>query len=66
MIVFTIYKNGGNDGVLGASFSCVEMCENQGKNDGASIICFFLWGICHLVVQRKIIRKVNDNDGGAW
>ena len=25
MIVFTIYKNGGNAGVLGASFSCVEM-----------------------------------------
>ena len=22
MIVFTIYKNGGNAGVLGASFSC--------------------------------------------
>ena len=25
---------------------------------------FFLWGICHLVVHRKIIRKVNDNDDG--
>ena len=25
---------------------------------------FFLCGICHLVVERKIIRKVNDNDDG--
>ena len=25
---------------------------------------FFLLGICHLVVHRKIIRKVNDNDDG--
>lgn len=25
---------------------------------------FFLCGICHLVVHRKIIRKVNDNDDG--
>ena len=25
---------------------------------------FLLWGICHLVVHRKIIRKVNDNDDG--
>ena len=65
MIVFTIYKNGGNAGVLGASFSCVEMIANRGKNDCANIICFFLWGICNLVVERKIIRKVNDNDGGA-
>ena len=40
MIVFTIYKNGGNAGVFGASFSCVEMCENRAKNDGANIICF--------------------------
>ena len=41
MIVFTIYKNGGNAGALGASFGCVEMWENQGKNDVASIICFY-------------------------
>ena len=25
---------------------------------------FFLCGIRHLVVERKIIRKVNDNDDG--
>ena len=40
VIVFTIYKNGGNAGVLGASFSCVEIAENRGKNDVANIICF--------------------------
>ena len=40
MIVFTIYKNGGNAGVLGASFSCVKMEANRGKNDVANIICF--------------------------
>ena len=40
MIVFTIYENGGNAGVLGASFSCAEMMENHGKNDVANIICF--------------------------
>ena len=41
MIVFTIYKNGGNAGVLGASFSCAEMIENHGKNYCANIICFY-------------------------
>ena len=41
MIVFTIYKNGGNAGALGASFGCVEMSANRGKNDVASIICFY-------------------------
>ena len=40
MIVFTIYKNGGNTGALGASFGCVEMSANRGKNDVANIICF--------------------------
>ena len=60
MIVFTIYKNGGNAGDLGASFSCVEMSANRGKKYNL----FFLCGIHHLVVQRKIIRKVNDNDDG--
>lgn len=59
MIVFTICKNGGNAGVLGTSFSCVEMWENRAKNGGATIICFNR----HLVVSQKIIRKVNDNDG---
>ena len=43
MIVFTIYKNGGNAGVLGASFSCVKMEANRGKNDVANIICFSCW-----------------------
>ena len=41
MIVFTIYKNGGNAGAFGTYFGCVEMWENQGKNDVASIICFY-------------------------
>ena len=41
MIIFTIYGNGGNAGDLGASFSCVEMMENNGKNDAANIICFY-------------------------
>ena len=41
VIVFTIYKNGGNAGDFGASFSCVEMSANRGKNDCANTICFF-------------------------
>ena len=40
VIVLTIYKNGGNAGVLGASFSCVEMSANSAKNERANIICF--------------------------
>ena len=38
MIVFTIYKNGGNAGVLGASFSCAVfgVRGGSGGNAGAS------------------------------
>ena len=38
MIVFTIYKNGGNAGVLGASFSCAVFGArgSSGVNAGAS------------------------------
>ena len=38
MIVFTIYKNGGNAGVLGASFGCAVFCVrgSSGGNAGAS------------------------------
>ena len=38
MIVFTIYKNGGNAGVLGTSFSCAVFCVrgSSGVNAGAS------------------------------
>ena len=38
MIVFTIYKNGGNAGVLGASFGCAVFgvrCSSGG-NEAAS------------------------------
>ena len=37
MIIFTIYKNGGNTGVLGASFSCAlfGVCGSSGGNSGA-------------------------------
>ena len=37
MIVFTIYENGGNAGVLGASFSCAVfgVQGGSGGNDGA-------------------------------
>ena len=37
MIVFTIYKNGGNAGVLGASFSCAVfgVRGSSGGNSGA-------------------------------
>ena len=37
MIVFTIYKNGGNAGVLGASFSCAVfgVCGSSCGNNGA-------------------------------
>ena len=38
VIVFTIYKNGGNAGVLGASFSCAVfvVSGSSGGNNGAS------------------------------
>ena len=38
MIVLTIYKNGGNAGVLGASFSCAVFCVRGGSgvNAGAA------------------------------
>ena len=38
MIVFTIYKNGGNAGVLGASFNCAVfgVRGSSGVNAGAS------------------------------
>ena len=43
------------------------MCRNAGKSR-RKLLCkyhlFLLCGIRYLVVQRKIIRKVNDNDGG--
>ena len=41
MIVFTIYKNGGNAGVFGASFSCAFLVavdrdrRGSGGNNGA-------------------------------
>ena len=40
MIVFTIYKNGGNAGVLGASFSCVVfgVRSGSGVNAGRSVV----------------------------
>ena len=40
MIVFTIYKNGGNAGVLGASFSCAVfgVRGSSGVNAGAQLL----------------------------
>ena len=40
MIVFTIYKNGGNAGVLGASFSCAVFgaLGSSGVNAGAQLL----------------------------
>ena len=43
------------------------LCRNVGESRQkrrCKYNMFLLWGICHLVVQRKIIRKVNDNDDG--
>ena len=57
MIVFTIYKNGGNSGALGASFGCVGMCENRGKNDVASIICFFCGEYVIWLYSEKSLEK---------
>ena len=39
MIVFTIYKNGGNAGVLGASFSCALFVArgSSGGDSGAQL-----------------------------
>ena len=48
MIVFTIYKNGGNAGVLGASFSCAVfgVRGTSGVNSGARLLgrALFNWG----------------------
>ena len=48
MIVFTIYKNGGNAGVLGASFSCAVFGVRGGSvgNAGESYAgrALFNWG----------------------
>ena len=57
MIVLTIYKNGGNSGALGASFSCVEMWENQGKNDVAIIICFYCGEYVIWLYSEKSLEK---------
>ena len=40
MIVFTIYENGGNTGVLGASFSCAlfGVQDSSGVNAGRSVV----------------------------
>ena len=40
MIVFTIYKNGGNSGVLGASFGCAVfgVRGSSGVNAGRSVV----------------------------
>lgn len=40
MIVFTIYKNGGNVGVLGASFSCAlfGVRGSSGGDSGARLL----------------------------
>ena len=37
MIVFTIYKNGGNAGVFGASFSCAIFCAGDRDRCGLSV-----------------------------
>ena len=57
MIVFTIYRNGGNSGALGASFGCVEMSANRGKNDVASIICFFCGEYVIWLYSEKSLEK---------
>lgn len=49
-------------------FRCVFwLCRNDGKSR-QKLLCkyhlFLLCGIHYLVVHRKIIRKVNDNDEG--
>ena len=49
-------------------FRCVFwLCQNDVESSQKRLCkynLFFLCGICHLVVCRKIIRKVNDNDDG--
>ena len=39
MIVFTIYKNGGNAGVFGASFSCA-LFGVRGSSAGNAGVCY--------------------------
>ena len=55
MIVFTIYKNGGNAGVLGASFSCAVfgVRGSSAGNNGARY------------VSPALGRAVLNDDAGA-
>ena len=39
MIVFTIYKNGGNAGAFGASFSCAVFGVRGGSGVNAGALC---------------------------
>ena len=54
MIVFTIYKNGGNAGVLGASFSCAlfGVRGGSGGNNGARCLA----RVRSRVVVKAVIR----------
>ena len=54
VIVFTIYKNGGNAGVLGASFSCAMfgVRGSSGGNAGASY--------AGRAVVRAVLRNAPD------
>ena len=57
MIVFTIYKNGGNAGAFGTYFGCVGMCENRAKNDRANIICFYCVEYAIWLYSEKSLEK---------
>ena len=59
VIVFTIYKNGGNAGVLGASFSCAVFGVRCGScgNAGASY--------AGVNAGRSVVLAVLNEDAGA-
>ena len=55
MIVFTIYRNGGNAGDLGASFGCAVFVV-RGSSDGNNGARY---------AGRAVVRAVLNDDAGA-
>ena len=75
MIVFTIYKNGGNAGAFGASFGCAVFGVRGSSGVNAGALC--LTGAASYtltpparfrfaLLRRALCRAVlNDDDGAA-
>ena len=59
VIVFTVYKNGGNAGVFGASFSCAlfGVRGGSGVNSGALVVPNEGDGSIVLEIALEIVRR---------